>query len=148
MPCSPLALAKRALVKVLLALASTYSVAVKVNRDSADKEVLSAFRRVALKVHPDKGGSKEDFQRLQAAKENWDNVKKEAAPRGRQQHLATGLGKDTPWGPWRPLDSLGVLLDSLGSDSEAWRLGGPGGLESPLEIGLKASGRRRIALGQ
>ena len=55
MPCSPLTLAKRAFVKVLLALASSYSVAVQVNRATADHAVLTAYKRVALKVHPDKG---------------------------------------------------------------------------------------------
>jgi hypothetical protein len=50
MPCSPLTLAKRAFVKVLLALASSYSVAVQVNRDTADHAVLTAYKRVALKV--------------------------------------------------------------------------------------------------
>ena len=58
--CSPLQLAKRALVKVLLTLASKYGVALQVNRDSEDKVVLSAYKRVALKAHPDKGGTNED----------------------------------------------------------------------------------------
>ena len=45
--------AKRAFVKVLLTLAALYSVQVPVTRDSADDEILRAFRKVALKVHPD-----------------------------------------------------------------------------------------------
>ena len=75
MPCTPLQLAKRALVKVLLVLARVYSVTVQVNRDSEDKAVQTAFRKVALKVHPDKGGKKEDFQKLQAAKDKWDTAR-------------------------------------------------------------------------
>ena len=41
---------------VLLELARLYGVAVAVNRDAADDVLLKAFRRVALKAHPDKGG--------------------------------------------------------------------------------------------
>ena len=48
--------AKRALVKVLLTLAALYSLRLDVARESADDVVTRAFRRVALKVHPDKGG--------------------------------------------------------------------------------------------
>ena len=40
MPCSLLLKAKRAFVKVLLVLASAYSVVVQVNRDPEDKAVL------------------------------------------------------------------------------------------------------------
>ena len=75
MPCLLLTLAKRAFVKVLLALASSYSVAAQVNRDTPDHAVLTAYKRVALKVHPDKAGTNEDFQKLQAAKENWERAK-------------------------------------------------------------------------
>ena len=54
--CSPLTLAKRAFVKVLLALAAAYRVTVRVTRDSADSAILTAYKKVALKAHPDKGG--------------------------------------------------------------------------------------------
>ena len=70
--CSAVALAKRALVKVLLSFASAYNVPVRVNRESADSAVLTAYKKVALKVHPDKGGTKEEFQKLQEAKEKWE----------------------------------------------------------------------------
>ena len=68
----PLQAAKRELVKVLLALASAYNVSVQVNRDSADSAVNAAYKKLALKVHPDKGGTTEHFQQLQDAKEKWD----------------------------------------------------------------------------
>ena len=54
--------AKRALVKVLLTLAAFYSLRVDVARESTDDVVRSAFKRVALKVHPDKGGLLEHAQ--------------------------------------------------------------------------------------
>ena len=64
-------LAKRALVVLLRALASTYGLQLELTRDSPDEAVTKAFRRVAVKVHPDKGGSKEDSQRLLEARANW-----------------------------------------------------------------------------
>ena len=54
--------AKRALVKVLFQLAGQYDLQLKLNRDSSESDVLKAFRRLVLKVHPDKGGSSKDFQ--------------------------------------------------------------------------------------
>ena len=95
MPCSPLTLAKRAFVKVLLALASSYGVAVQVNRDTADHAVLAAYKRVALKAHPDKGGTNEDFQKLHAAKENWERAKTNSAPPGRPQPATADLVVNT-----------------------------------------------------
>ena len=49
--CSPVQQAKRALVKVLLALAAAYRVSVNVNRDSEDKALHAAYKKFALKVH-------------------------------------------------------------------------------------------------
>ena len=48
-------LAKRALVKVLLALAAVYGLVVNVSRDSADDAVKAAYSRVVRRAHPDKG---------------------------------------------------------------------------------------------
>jgi curved DNA-binding protein CbpA len=76
-------LAKRGLVAVLLALALVYHVTLSISRDSSDDDVTKAYRRVLLKSHPDKGGKTEDQQRLQGAKDEWDDAKKDAASRGR-----------------------------------------------------------------
>ena len=38
----------------------------KVNRDTEDQELLGAYRQVVKKAHPDKGGDKDKFQKLQA----------------------------------------------------------------------------------
>ncbi len=54
MVASKVLVAKRALVKILLALAAAYSVVLKVNRDTSDADVIKAYRRVSLKAHPDK----------------------------------------------------------------------------------------------
>ena len=65
MPCSTLFRLKRALVSVLLSLASAYCIITEINRDSEDDAILGAYRRVAKKVHPDKGGTKRQFRTLQ-----------------------------------------------------------------------------------
>ena len=68
-------LAKRAFVKVLLALAVTYGSSLHINRDSADDAVSAAYRRVTKRAHPDKGGPVADAQHLQTAQEEWDGAK-------------------------------------------------------------------------
>ena len=75
--CSPVQLAKRALVVLLRALAITYGLQLDVTRDSSDDVVTKAFRKLAVKVHPDKGGSTQDSQRLLAARDEWMNAMKE-----------------------------------------------------------------------
>ena len=65
MPCSPSDLAKRALVRQLISLARVCSVTLQLNRDFPDTDVLQAYRRLILKVHPDKGGKNVDFQCVQ-----------------------------------------------------------------------------------
>ena len=60
--------AKRAFVTVLLALAAVYGLVLNITRDSADTELVTAFKRVARKAHPDKGGTVEDSARLHASR--------------------------------------------------------------------------------
>ena len=81
MPTSKLALAKRAFVSVLLELARTYDVPTDVTRDSPDTVLLQAYKKVALKAHPDKGGSDIDQARLFAARDRWEEAKTNGAPR-------------------------------------------------------------------
>jgi hypothetical protein len=56
---SSLEVATRVLVSVLLVLARSYLVVLEVNRDSPPEQVLKSYRKVLLKVHPDKGGQGE-----------------------------------------------------------------------------------------
>ena len=74
MPASLVGVATRAFVKVLLALARSYELALHVNRDSSSDQLVKAYKKVLLKAHPDKGGRKEDVQELQEAKEKWEPV--------------------------------------------------------------------------
>ena len=62
MPVSPLQAAKRALVSILLQLARRYKVKVTVSRDATDKDIQTAYKRIALKVHPDKGAARQMFR--------------------------------------------------------------------------------------
>ena len=68
MPSSLFLVATRAFVKVLLALARTYELALQVNRESSAEQLVKAYKKVLLKAHPDKGGRKEDVQKLQEVK--------------------------------------------------------------------------------
>ena len=74
MAANALQLAKRALVAALLAFARQYALSLDVNRESSDKVVLSAYRKVARKVHPDKGGTTEDAAKLNAARDAWEQA--------------------------------------------------------------------------
>ena len=61
---SSVLLAKRVPVRVLLRLTMAYSVVVSVSRGSTDATVTTAYKKVALKVHPDKGSVVADAQQL------------------------------------------------------------------------------------
>ena len=79
MPSSSVLLAKRAFVSLLVRLAHAYTVVVAINRDASDAKVLAAFRKVVVKVHPDKGGTLEESQALLRAKEDWDKARSPGA---------------------------------------------------------------------
>ena len=68
-------MATRCLVKVLLSVGLIYEMVFKVSRGSEERELIRAYKRLILKVHPDKGGDASHFRRLQEAKENWDAVR-------------------------------------------------------------------------
>ena len=53
--------ARRTLVKLLLALASAYAIALVLTRDSTDAVVEAAYKKMIRKVHPDKGGRNADW---------------------------------------------------------------------------------------
>ena len=59
------------------------------NRDSSREPLLKGYKKVLLKVHPDKGGCKGDAQKLQTARENWDAAQKSSSPKaGRPSAMA------------------------------------------------------------
>ena len=75
MPVSKIGAATRAFVATMLAMARCYQLLLQVNRDSPPEDLLKAYKRVLLKCHPDKGGSNDHTQRLQAAKETWQQAR-------------------------------------------------------------------------
>ena len=66
--------AKRALVTLLKSLAGIYCVVVVLTRQSTDVEVNAAFKKVARKAHPDKGGAPEHQKALNAARDAWQDA--------------------------------------------------------------------------
>ena len=69
---SPLQQMKRVLVTILLELARQSGLDVKLTRDAPDTDVKKVFRRVILKVHPDKvGGCEAKAKRLNEAWSKW-----------------------------------------------------------------------------
>ena len=83
MPQSPVQRAKRAFVSVLLTLATAYGLHVDVTRESGDETVQAAYRKVSRSVHPDKGGCDEDAQRLNTARDAWQDARRAGQPAGR-----------------------------------------------------------------
>ena len=76
---STVGLAKRAFVKVLLQLAVTYWVELSLSRDSPADAVNAAYRKVPLKVHPDKGRTGDHQTASNAVRDAWE-ASKAAAP--------------------------------------------------------------------
>ena len=84
--------AKRSLVTLLRQLGTRYNVVIAITRESTNKQVTQAFRKVCLKVHPDKGGNQADFQRLSAANDAWQDLLKGTPSRGRPPKISMSLG--------------------------------------------------------
>ena len=82
--------AKRALVALLRALASAYSLELNVTRDSEDAGVRRAYRNVSRRAHPDRGGKVEDQKKLNAAHDAW------------QEALRAHKGRHGGWNAGRP----------------------------------------------
>ncbi len=111
MACSRAERAKRALVSLLLALAAAYGVSLTLRREAGDAAVTEAFRRVIRKAHPDKGGSVQDAQRLQQAREDWQATLKAPGVAGRPRCPPAAAAAGTGGGhrPVLPLLSDAVL---------------------------------------
>ena len=76
MVASVVQVAKRAVLATMRAVALTFGVTLTCNRDSPDRVVVSNFRRLALRVHPDRpGGSTEQQQRVNDARAAWDDAR-------------------------------------------------------------------------
>ena len=113
---TPLQAAKRALVSLLLTLARAYNVTLDINRDSSDAKVKEAFRKVVRRVHPDRGGSVADTQKLNNAKEEWEKAGAARRPKGRPKDSRTPptstASPAAPLGLGEPAESKGIRINA------------------------------------
>eukprot|EP00973_Karenia_brevis_P041466 5737303-Karenia_brevis.AAC.2 len=108
---------KRALVTLLLALARQYEVMLSVNRDSTDRDVEKAVRKMMRHVHPDKGGRPEDCVELNDKRDAWNNAK-EASGAGRPatgNRRAPGPGQAGRPGSAHPVPEATGIMEAHGS---------------------------------
>ena len=110
MPVSTCQAAKRSLVTLLLNLARHYQIKLTISRDSCDKDVSKAYKKVALKAHPDKGGRDGDASKLNAARDVWEDAKKSSGP---QPQPATQTNMSSS-------DDLEPCYSSLGRHLGVW----------------------------
>ena len=123
----------RAFVAVLKPLLQKYRVrdADSVHRDASHEIACKFYRKLLLKVHPDKGGDSDDFKKLQAAKEKFDNVGDAFGsapgrrPTGNRRKAGSG-GAGQP-GSAHPFPAGGLveahgLCEYCGEDSGAFRV--------------------------
>ena len=113
MPASLYLQATRAFVKVLLTVARVCEIALSVNRDSCEKDLVKAYKRVALRAHLDKGGTDEHFRTLQDAKEKWEVPRATKADRPRGRRWADGADAATIAGIGCPTKLLGKTFLTL-----------------------------------
>ena len=94
MPISATRRLKVALLQVLRQLAGVYGIVLQLNRDSETSDFKKAYKRVCLRVHPDKGGRAEHQQQLNDAFKAWENSEKEANKKGgrKRQNPEAGAG--------------------------------------------------------
>lgn len=119
MPVSPAIEARRALVRLLAKTARARRLTVNVNRDSPDKDVQAAFRKVIKYAHPDKGGTDEEMKLLNAAKDKWDKAKRDA---GRPRAEEAGASAVVPEAPEYRIRSVSTMLTYQGvADLSQWR---------------------------
>lgn len=99
-------------MSLLLRLARAHVLALGISRESPDPALLSAFRRVSRKVHPDRGGSLTESQRLNAARDSWDEARRSAP----------GPGRPTPQQRGGARSSEQVLLPTVSTAKGGYRI--------------------------
>ena len=103
MPPSPYDAARRAFVTLLLQLGRFYKLALDVRRESPDSVILAAFRKVARAAHPDKGGRPADQQRLNVARDLFEEARS-GRQRGAGRPAQSGAaGEGGAHGPVLPM---------------------------------------------
>ena len=98
--------AKRGLVKLLRSLAEKHGVQLVLTRDSTNKQVQQAFRKIALKVHPDKGGELAVFQELSNMMDAWQDLLKKSESAGPGRRPKEDANKKQPPRAGKPFGDL------------------------------------------
>jgi hypothetical protein len=112
MALHPTTFAKRALVSLLLALSRVYRLELNVSRDSPDTDVEKAFKKTVRRAHPDKGGSLEEAQQLNAARDKWVAAKAQQGSVGRPA-ASQGHTAAQPEPPAPPTPVPGALAAAI-----------------------------------
>jgi hypothetical protein len=87
MVASAVQVAKRTLLATMRAVALSFGMVLTCNRDSSDKDVVVNFRKLALRVHPDRaGGSTAQQGRLNDARAAWEAVLGSSQKAGRPKN--------------------------------------------------------------
>ena len=108
MPCGKRQHALRSFVAVARRLAAKYMVrGITAQACSEDQRLKKAYKTLCLSVHPDRGGSTEDFQDLQHAYEVWTECSK---ARGRPPASAGSGPPEPSASPGIPQDLAPALL--------------------------------------
>ena len=95
-----------------------------VNRDAEQKEIKTAFRKLAMKHHPDKGGDENEFKKIQAAYDTLSDPDKRAEydnpnpfdPLGGDHVLAVVI-KDGGTASFNSANANGLSVSFIQSDS-------------------------------
>lgn len=101
-------------------------------KGASEAEIKKAYKKQALSKHPDRGGDKEEFQKLQAAYEVLSD------PGKRAHYDATGQMPDAGdggGGPGGMPDLSEIFGQMFGGGGMPFGMGGPGGFPIPVFMG-------------
>ena len=72
----------RTLVQLMKTLAAKHRITIPATsvKTATDDQLKKSYAKLVKKVHPDKGGSKKDFQKLHEAYENWKKTPHQGRP--------------------------------------------------------------------
>ena len=82
----------RALVTLMKGLAAAYGISIPATavRTATEAQIKKSYAALVKKVHPDKGGTKDEFQRLHAAYESWKREPQQGRPSNEPDHDDAG----------------------------------------------------------
>ena len=109
---------KRALVSLLKTLAGIYAVTLNVTRESSDKDVSSAYRKLSRKTHPDRGGQVQHQTDLNNAHDAWEDAKKSKAQHGGSGRRSGGASAG--------VDAVGTVRAQRDAERKCFRFDGLG----------------------